>query len=63
MTNLLAGKKTHILVLAAIFINALQAVANGEQLMTPVTALNTINLALVSTFKMGVDRVLGKIGK
>jgi hypothetical protein len=61
MAELLAGKKTHILVLGAIVINALSTVANSgpEAVMSADSALQTINLALVSTFKMGVDRVLG----
>ena len=60
--ELFAGKKTHVLVLLAIVLNTMNAMNDGgpEAVMSADTALNTISFALVSTFKAGVDRLLGK---
>lgn len=55
----LQGSKTHLLVLAAAILNAVidQSSVTG---VDAATALETIQLGMVSTFKAGVDRLLAK---
>lgn len=58
--GLLAGKKTHILVFLAALLNAYM---DSQQVggMDAGTALETLQLGLVSTFKAGLDRLLSRL--
>lgn len=58
-----AGKKTHVLVLVAIALSVGKALYAGgpEALMTVGEAEKVIGLGLVSTFKMGIDRLMDRV--
>jgi hypothetical protein len=60
LVTALQGSKTHLLVGLAVLINAYMDMESGTG-MDMGTAISTIQLALVSTFKAGVDRLAAKL--
>jgi hypothetical protein len=55
-----AGKKTHFLVAAVIVLNTLNELGQGGDLLDTTLLMENLELGIISTFKMGVDRLLGK---
>lgn len=58
----LQGSKTHLLVLTAIVLNGVIDQQSGQGMGLD-TALQTIQIAMVSTFKAGVERVLARLAQ